>query len=183
MKTWPLIKNTVSIAAVLYTGLSLTGRLSPAPRVMAPAVAAALQPAVAATAPAPQPAAAPAGVKPDPNQLNQDDLKVYVNGDETLQVLFVKVLCERPVTIRKVTINNEFSPTRLFAGLNDFGVYVESDNEFQPKAFTLGERVGFVFWGDKANRPYQVKKEGPNYNKSVVKVTVDTDRGILTYKL
>ena len=172
MKTWPLIKTTVSIAAVCYTGLSLTGHLHSAPPTTPP------------TSAAPQVAVAPTAAKPEPNQLNQDDLKVYVNGDATLQVLFVKVRSERPVTIRKVTLNNEFSPTRLFAGRNEFGVYVESEDEYQPKALTLGDTVGFVFWGDKAGRLGDaVKMDGPNYNKTVVKVTVETDRGTLTYKL
>jgi len=168
MKTWPVIKTTVTIFAILYTGVSLSGRLRSAPPAEAPAAAA-----------TPRPTAPP---KAAADRIANDDFKVSVDGDNNLQAVVIQVRSERPVTITNLTINGEFSPTRQFIGWQ-YGKAVEGDDEYTPHAVKMGDMVGFVFWGNKKNQPYLVKREGPNYDKQVVKVDIETDRGNLTYKL
>ena len=168
MKTWPVLKTTVTLFAILYTGVSLAGRLRATPPAAAPTAAEAPQ------------AAAPAKAAGD--RITNDDFKVSVEGDNNLQAVQICVRSERPVTITKVTINGEFSPTRQFIGWQ-WGKAVEGDDEYTPHPVKMGDMVGFVFWGNKKNQPYLVKRDGPNYDKQVVKVDSETDRGNLTYKL
>lgn len=177
MKPWPIVKSIISIAAVGYTVLSVSLQLASKPKDAVAQPPAALPVAVA------QPAMPKATPTPNPNQVKPEDLKVIKRTHTGLTILAFCVQSEQPLTILKVTINNEFSPTRTLGGSNAFGDFIESDDEYRPTAQPMGAYVTFIVRGDQSDYPTTVKRAGPNYDKSVVKVEVQTDRGTVVYKL